>query len=685
MADIETSRARGPHLYGAPIVYTKSNLELSNAWIEHPHLYCDSVTSRCNGFSEASFTYHAGQRVLQIGGTEFEASASYNTGSYVRVKHGDFNWYGYIERSKFRRKTSQNATLTAFGLEYWLDRVPIRRTVIYDNKILGRTVKFNAGGAATFNNTPNERGNMSIANNGAGVRVFANEVGSVAEWNAYEMIRYLLWYFGPQTDSNADSPCPYILDPNAADFLSDLKPAFDPDGMTVYEVLNALVSPKRGLCWWLDFSEIAPSGVATIKVQSLTTSEVTLPGGGSIAANTNPKSLNYDNDETVQTDSVSKQRRGRYTQCRARGARITSTMTLDFGTELEKDWKDETETAYKAAASGTTGYSGLSTEEKKSRNDAFRRQEEFYRVYCAYRIPSSWDGEAGGEIAFPESLTGGSEEEKLTHHTNWLRILPKTLLNRGWDYQDVSEPVDNTPTGSGPELMPPFAVLKVASSPDLYQFADKIGNPDYALGTKETDELTTSYHLYIQQDCPGIVMRPSNGLNHMLAKDNFSGAEPTGKDPELDHTYTKLTCSIEADHYCEGVYPSSPEAGQYEELLIKAGDDYRLDYVVPGTIVALNNGAIVDTGAGGLLRDDRDRLKDIARFAFEWYQSEQQTLDVTWSQQVFDFELGMMLTTLGETDPEEINTVVGTITHNWANNTTSITTIGDEFDVRQVI
>src|SRR5690606_36436266 len=157
VADIETYRARGPHLYGAPIVYTKSDLDLTNPWEEQPHLYVDSVTNRCNGISEASFTYHQGQRVLQIGGSEFEPSASYTTNAYVRVKHGDFNWYGYLERSTLRRKTSRNISLTAFGLEYWLDRMQVDRTVIYDTKFLGRTVGFNTGGAATFNNTPNER------------------------------------------------------------------------------------------------------------------------------------------------------------------------------------------------------------------------------------------------------------------------------------------------------------------------------------------------------------------------------------------------------------------------------------------------------------------------------------------------------------------------------------------------
>ena len=306
-----------------------------------------------------------------------------------------------------------------------------------------------------------------------------------------------------------------------------------------------------------------------------------------------------------------------------------------------------------------------------------------YRVYSAFRIPSSFSGTVGGEKVFPDDLAFGDGMASLTFHANWLRVLAKTRMVRGWDYTDPTSLVKHMPSGSGPELQPPLVVVRVATSPDKFQFVDKLADADFVEGTAEAEEFTTAYHVSVAQDVPGIVLRAAGGLSHALAKGSWTGAEPSKLSPEVAHTTLQATITVEADHHAEAVYPD-PAVSAYataEELLIDVGSEFRVDYLVPDTVIGLDNGDLVTTD-GGILRDDRLLLTDIARFAWEWYKSPALLFAGT-GQQVEPewFELGQMITELGTTAATAVGSVIGELVIDIANGTTSITTISDQFEL----
>lgn len=694
MADINTKYPEYLIPAAEVTVSTKDHLLVATAWTEQPHLRCHRLTRTVNGLDTATFSFQAGTNVRQIGATTMGNAAELSLrGKFVRVEftdpdNGDFEWTGYFAEDRSQREIENPQRMTAYGLEYFLDRRDILATIVEDGKRLGRVVPFNdpsgAGGLAV-----SSRGNRSTAEQSAGVYEFADAENDRDEWRARDIVFYLLEHFPPQNNLDQPRPCDWAAVVGLK--LDDYIVGFDPAGLTIYQILNRLVNPRRSLCWWLDYSEAeGDRGTATVRVESLNQASVTLPGGGTLPANSDQVTLNFDDDLSVASHQVETLSQGNYKAVRTRGARITTTASLVWGYGLGIDWKGATETAYKngakpaAAGAELDAYNALDEDEQASRNDAARRAEAFYRVYAAYRIPANWNGQTASQKCFPDNLIGGDGSANATFHANWLRILPRTLLARGGDYETVASVTTASPDGSGDDLLPPAAIIRVASSPSRYQYCDKLATADYAEGTAESADIRTAYSLMVQQDCPGVLLRPANGLNHMLALNQWTSAEPTGKDPELDYQNLIVTCSFEWDHHAEGLYPETADSGQYEELSIDVGDQYRLDYLVPGTIVDIENGTPVVTD-GGLIRDDRDQLQDIARFAYEWYGAPRQTLTCTWLQVRNWFALGQMITTLGDSDPSTLNTVLGQIEFDFDLLSTSIRTIGDSLEVREVI
>ncbi len=83
-----------------------------------------------------------------------------------------------------------------------------------------------------------------------------------------------------------------------------------------------------------------------------------------------------------------------------------------------------------------------------------------------------------------------------------------------------------------------------------------------------------------------------------------------------------------------------------------------MHYVAPGTVVDLADGKPVYAD-GGLIRDDRPLLEQIARVAYEWYGRRRQALTLTYVGASNLFRVGDLITTIGSGATEEpIRTVI---------------------------
>jgi hypothetical protein len=126
-------------------------------------------------------------------------------------------------------------------------------------------------------------------------------------------------------------------------------------------------------------------------------------------------------------------------------------------------------------------------------------------------------------------------------------------------------------------------------------------------------------------------------------------------------------------------------------LTIDASDYAALHYVAPQTVVAVEMGQLIRTNAGGLIRDDRDFLRRIARLAYEWYGRRRQALTISYRGATPFGKVGELITELGTgATNEPIRTVITEVRIDFAQNATdthktTIQTQWSEMDVLKMI
>lgn len=727
-------------VYDFPVatIEVKTNLDLP-AWTPLAHFYCDRLTLAVNAYDEALISHELGD-VMQPGTSAF---ASYQPqallGKYVRLTipqpapRTQLRWVGYIvatanERSAVKTEgvdkvlTGRKQVVRAVGLEYFLDRRQIDSARIYnpddpDEPVtIRRSIAFNKGQSRTDSDSltrPN-RSPHGVAHPNVTVYEFAAHGDTPELWTTARVINYLLHYYQPVNTAGQHEPTQFLFDSqDQLDKMVDgVSPTLDPDGLTVFECLNKLLSTQRGFLWWLEFDEPTPTTHrARIRVETIVNdltvlpsfgTEPSIPTFGVIPANRDQQTLDLETQRDIE-DFVVKEFGSRvYDQVIARGSRMTSTVTLAIRDdelayeELVIDWTEELQTEYDFGVD-----SGDVTAEQ---NDAFRAAERFYRVYNAFRVSPDWDGKSGdGDEAernwsFPQLSDTGSIADTLEFNVDGIKLLNHTRLKRGWNYEDADNIEETTPAGTEPEYMPVFAIVKVADGveeeetvhPDKYQFVDKLSRSGFEEdSTPVTGDISTSYHVSAQHSVPGILLRPTNGINHKIALNHWnSEANLTAHEPEVDYATLRLTCTLEADAFCEGRYPEDedlPDGVPLQSLIIYLGDEYRLDFLAANTVVDLGDGEPVLT-TGGILRDDRRQLRDVAQLAYEWHRENRQPVSITFRQIMNVFRLGMLITTIGvETPQVDVNTVVSTITFDFLQGTTTIQTSDQGLDVASLV
>lgn len=761
-----------------PGVYAKGSLEVATPWAFQTDLRVRELTVNANKVDTCSLVFQYGRSMKQVG--EF-SHLPYRTvppielkGKYIKVpldpsgQVGLKYWYGYVlEETRERVTDSQGNVVgraqafTAVGLEYFLGRVQINSAVLHDGTEIGRPLDFNGGDGARFLSGDRRLlANMHPAIGSDGAYCFydpRDTTASPQEWNATRIARHIVEYHAPKNSAGDPAPCKYVIDPSVANFLDDWRPTVRVENRTPLEVLNSLMSNRRALQWWgyySDSAENSPTGEFILRVQSHAKTAVALENGGSVAACTLQTELDIDGDTAVGENAVGNEGHRNYDRLRFRGARQTTTCTLGVADgNLVQGWSSALETLYKSAAVLSDGYGGLGEDAKKKRNDAVRREERFRDVYSLFKIPDNWDGQAGdgkGGVKSPVFVnlsSAGTVTGSQQFFTRGLRVLEHLAIAEG----------GGAPDKNRPEYMPPIVVVKVATSPDKWQFVEKLTHSDYSEGTAVSAAINANYDVYTAQEVPGVRLR-STRAPHSLAKNHFTGAEPYVAAPELDWETIRATVTLEADTYAEGVWPVSVGSDRpVQELVIDAGDAYRLDYIVTGTLIDLDEGEDVakevqsayagtiavengvatisgdtwptwispssiivvggerykvvsrdsdtqltlqdaklnvDPGASyelhshllGIIRDDRPRLIDLAKFAYQWYDVERNSLRVKFSRLDFvSFNLAQMITRLGAINQQEVNTNIASITWNFYQGTTTIQTAPNNTSIPELL
>lgn len=689
--------------------YTKSTW--AAAWTERPILKAMRITEQvAPGHSSAVLEYRYGQAILPaIGSRPADSSAatiargSLN-GHYVKVTvSGLGDWYGIItdvvdSRGGLLGTTvpSGSEVYSAFGLTWLLDNCPpVRQSEVKTGTgtttIIDRAIPFNGG-----TDGRQKANRIAWKNYDSTEKCFTDstKTTSPAAWTAANAVEYLLANFSPKNAAGSVL-VPFALHSSALTFLDYELPLVAYEGLTPWQILTRLIDRRRGL----GFHATISSGTVEIVAWSQNASTLTLPSGSSIPANGNTMTYNFDNAINIRDAQVTTSLLTRYDQVVCIGERAGSVFTVRPETNFEPDWTSTQETAYNTAASGKTGYSSLSDADKEAANQDRRAADDLARVFSWWRLRSAWSGRSDTDpssgsapYAFPQIDSDGylTTGTAANVHRGGLRVQTFLPMRQGVDYSSgaITPATSDGDTAEG-DFIPPFLLfqtdpIRTSTSDAGWVHCERLNQPVDSGSTKRAH--TYSVDLAVREDAPGLVLRTVGKPQHYIAEDLYDAngsfeAITTGEG--IDHDSWLATIYMLQDNYCRAQYPEQddlPSLDLVRQLSLQIPGAY-CDYIVPGTVVGVDAGELKKTTDGGYLRDDRPRLRDLARLAFAWYGQERRILSLSFKGITTGFAIGHLITTIGSgATLETINTCITSITYDLQGGTTSLQTQFGEMD-----
>jgi hypothetical protein len=706
-----------------------------------PHLFCDNLQlGMMPQGSQAQLSFHLA-RGIRHDEPEFRDPNGEDiqftidaVGGYVMVECFEDEqarqennpfippWVGIITDCNRDLEGADNVLkYTAHGLEWLLTRNRLTTSWVQDSAWLeveiGRALPFNGRGSCRDHHaitTPN----CTKLKGERDAHIFSRdplEPLFTIPWSAWHILHYLIKYHPPksiqgrQFADQANAAIPWAVPEDAGTDVTGLKwhqpQQLDCDGRTLAEIISQVIDPRRLSTWWVEVDTDVYPNVVNIRVAALNEADIEL-GDEDIVANGRQVTVSCLEDPGTKLSTLSESLANQYDRVVVRGARIGTCFTVSIadGT-LEKDWTDAEETIYIDGASAAGDYPAGKAE-REARNDTIRKSDQVKRVYSHFRIPQDWDGSAtnviGGDshlaLPYPYALDDPDANDPDDFWYPGLRLENYLPLYESTDYsgsaiQDritamiegdlAASSFDTTlPDGSAAPLKRPLIVLKLgASGGDRYEQVEKLSshNEKYRSGLGRHHCCSTT----CQEDSAGFVLTVHGALAHALASADFipATAPPSSDRPDLDWNYLIATVFLQTDSHVEQSIPETPDNTlDCERVLTIDLPQYRFDYVVPTTVVALEDGALVHSD-GGPVRDDRNKLAGIARMAWQWYSTTRRAIRLTYRGLDDTLALGQMVTTL---DGYTVNSVITMVTYDCVQNLSSIHTQFGELDFAEV-
>lgn len=489
-------------------------------------------------------------------------------------------------------------------------------------------------------------------------------------WSTRDIVEYLLKYQTPKT-KNGDAVPEFVLDSALRNLLPDWdRPVLRQERQTTWGLLTQLLSQSQLLGFYCEVDgllnrvELKPF---TFVGQTVTTTD------GVVLENPTQWRMNLEEDDsasiTKKKTSFEKVDRVRYV-----GARRRSCFTVSIADEnFETRWLADRQTEYETGASNQADYQSLAVEDvhqKRQKNDTVRAQEKYDNVFARFGIVDDWDllsydGSGDGDPntdfkpVFPDDDDRLNIAKKYRVYDREIYVLPTLPLLSGYEYhQFVAAPteIDDPPHR---ELTPQ---VFVKPEPDVEEFVrlDRVAT----LGGYDSERTDRSWsgEVFPIDRTRMVKVRIHGREQHVWA---FSDFVPLDVDEvsNIDYQDARWTIAVADDRFCEGVYPAPanlPANAEIREHVVYAGDDYRLDYLAPNTVVGVDPDDLslqINTG-GGYIRDDRDTLTSKAEAAFAFMNKERVALAISTNMISTAVSRGDFVAEIGGEITYETNSVI---------------------------
>lgn len=747
----ETVRITAPAVYQAEGYTVYVRQRWTDSWEELPGLYCNWVSwSAAPTISSAEFERRYGEGML-----ESEAAFAYhdylNRGTWwVKVEIEQFDddrnplepliWIGIIEVDGDNPAGSPNAQpmgaqkYLAYGPEILLERSAITSTYAWATAQMGADIarfyegipfnqflRIHAADRLAKKEFQERPGNRSRAANADGIYPFAdpdegNLDASMAAWEARHIIDYLLFFQGPR-DKDGVKTIEFRL---LSDEYVPTGVCYEirQQGVTVREILNQLLDRRRLLSYAVE-PDPDVEGKFVVRPFSFLDQAIDLDDL-ELWENLDQKILIVDKAVLVAGLNVQESWVQFYHRVVAVGAPIVCCGTFSYHSSLRGAWTVAEASAYTAATTSAAGYAGLEAYIRQYNNDTFRKEERFERVFSAFGLSKTtvWsqcgDAYPGGglEDFFPTTLFGDAEKCTAPFsaidtgvYLPSLKLAKVLPLRSDHDYSGSKiaddQVADQTIAGANWKYLSPLVVLNRKDPEGAANNFCDISLHGGAVHTEGMDwgpgaELSCS--LQIPENSAFFQLKiPDASPRHALAKSDYTAPANLGYDeqgPLYDwKTDLLATLAVETNCRVQVQWPESvaDETDSLRTLWLDLSEFAALHYVAPKTVVAVEDGKLIRTTSGGIIRDDRPLLKRMARLAYEWYSRRRQALSLTYTGAKKYFRVGDLIVELGEgATREPIRSVVTQIRVDFGRNPndahrTTIETQWAELDVVRLL
>jgi hypothetical protein len=684
------------------VVYWKRRW--ADEWERRPELWCrDAVWSMAPSLSTAQIILRYGD-TLEIGAREFTQRYSVDAARfYVRIDYLDFplrnddeesttfrQWYGVIDaiidEQHGPKLEADNGVVTgyprgrdhylAFGMESLLTQAWIDYSTVAgeedDVTYVGRALAFNPG-LAVYNPDPAEttgEGNRSEELGPSGNSyVFHNRRTGGKKWSTRTAVEYELNYL-PIRDADDDQQIPFYLDDPGTGVLPDWdEPVLPREGRTTWDILNRLIPRQRAMTWR---TQVVTEGDGVsqhveITPYSMLSENLELENGHELPANENQVTLAFEKDRGADVE-IRQVASETVDQIIVRGERRTGTGTFSYPDQtLDKGWPTALETGFEKGASEAGDYpASTEIDERADRNWFCRQADKFLPVFARHVLTDGYDGMVGDGVGGDKVPLVPDDEDStkpLPLAPDDQRFLPRLALLEGYEYDgDAIDSGNPTEFGSKPERhMKPLVLFPRTNLDDddeteRYRHAEK-GPPPFSQGDDAEPDRGWTAHVRIDDDDGALWVVMASGAQCLMAKTDFTrlenAGEPADEDFVGDYRDMLATLTVACSSFAEAKYPEEPEQdADFVRRKIILAPFHRLDYVAPQTVVGIDEktGELLRTDTGGFVRDDRDKLKDIAKLAWAWYGSIRKAIRFETSLVNNLLELGDLVVGVG--DPE---------------------------------
>jgi hypothetical protein len=685
----------------------------SQDWTRVPFLFADEVAWRLApelSTARLIWNYGYGMRQGEAGLSVISRLAEVRR-QFVKIEidthdsdGGTLKWYGSIELDGRGRtwlvEVSQGnyveggeQPLMAVGLEHALYRAPIRGATWLDSGGTARRAErpfvFNRPGPAG-----EPRGNRSTGRGGLDARVsflFSSSTDPEdATWNTKQIAEYLLAQELPKGPGGV-LQWQANLDPDTEAVLPTWdKPVIDPaPNLSVGNCLNLLMPRERMLSWRLTVttSEAGFDAVYLTPVSLLGSDVAT--DLGTLKKNDRQLLLQVSQSASQAPDTVWALKESdipAIDQARVRGARRTSTCTLSRVDEtIDEGWPLALETEYNQGFSTAATYAALGVDSKQAANAEVRTTDRLFAVYRRFAIPRTWNQKvkdglgAGSEKPVFLASDSGGTGVKLVNPRE-LELAPTLPLKDGYDYTTIGSVtlrVPATKVSDGPHSRLPALVL--FKTPEWlgggsvpYVQVDAIGGAAAVEQVNTHQERWFSCRVEVPEQDRAVLLHVEGRPQHVIAWSNFERLPVDYHQGKWDWRDALFTVCIYDDRFAEGVWPSDDAAktntvAMRRDLVVHAGDQYRQDYLVPGTVIGINrtNRQPARCANGGWINDDRKVLEARAKQIFAYYGQTRNALTLATPVINAQIQLGDYVSTIGTAAHAlDVGTVVSEIVVN---------------------